>query len=114
MKELTSAERVLRVLRREEPDRIPHFEWIIDRRVRDALCPGSSMEEFTVQEILEQRLEKQLPFLKEPGMILSEGRQIALSITRARTIKEMQMDYDIDDDGDEKDPDGLVDLSPGW
>jgi uroporphyrinogen decarboxylase len=49
MKELTSAERVLRVLRREEADRIPHFEWIIDRRVRDALCPGSSMEEFTVR-----------------------------------------------------------------
>ncbi len=49
MKELTSAERVLRVLRREEPDRIPHFEWIIDRRVRDAICPGSSTEEFTVR-----------------------------------------------------------------
>lgn len=49
MKELTSAERVLRALRREEPDRIPHFEWIIDRTVRDALCPGSSMEEFTVR-----------------------------------------------------------------
>lgn len=49
MKELTSAERVMRVLRREEPDRIPHFEWIIDRHVRDAICPGSSMEEFTVR-----------------------------------------------------------------
>ena len=46
---MTSAERVWRVLRREEPDRIPHFEWIIDRRVRDAICPGSSMEEFTVR-----------------------------------------------------------------
>lgn len=49
MKELTSAERVLRTLRREEPDRVPHFEWIIDRRVRDAICPGSTMEEFTVR-----------------------------------------------------------------
>jgi uroporphyrinogen decarboxylase len=49
MKELTSAERVLRTLRRGEPDRVPHFEWIIDRRVRDALCPGSTMEEFTVR-----------------------------------------------------------------
>lgn len=49
MKELTSAERVRRVLRREEPDRVPHFEWIIDRRVRDAICPGSTMEEFTVR-----------------------------------------------------------------
>jgi uroporphyrinogen decarboxylase len=49
MKELTSSERVLRTLRREEPDRVPHFEWIIDRRVRDAICPGSTMEEFTVR-----------------------------------------------------------------
>jgi len=49
MGEMTSAERVMRVLRREEPDRIPHFEWIIDRRVRRAICPGCSMEEFTVR-----------------------------------------------------------------
>ena len=56
MKELTSAERVLRALRREEPDRIPHFEWIIDRRVRDAICPGSTMEEFTVRMGLDAML----------------------------------------------------------
>ncbi len=49
MSEMTSAERVLRVLRRQEPDRIPHFEWIIDRHVRDAICPGSSTEEFTLR-----------------------------------------------------------------
>jgi uroporphyrinogen decarboxylase len=49
MSELTSAERVMRVLRNEEPDRIPHFEWIIDRRVREAICPGSSLEEFSVR-----------------------------------------------------------------
>jgi uroporphyrinogen decarboxylase len=49
MKELTSVERVQRVLRREEPDRIPHFEWSIDRKVREAICPGCSMEEFTVR-----------------------------------------------------------------
>ena len=42
MAELTSAERVLRVLRNEEPDRIPHFEWIIDRHVREAIIPGCS------------------------------------------------------------------------
>ena len=40
MQELTSYERVMRALRREEPDRIPHFEWIIDRKVREAICPG--------------------------------------------------------------------------
>ena len=41
MSELTSAERVMRVLRNEEPDRIPHFEWIIDHKVREAICPGA-------------------------------------------------------------------------
>ena len=49
MSEMTSAERVLCALRREEPDRIPHFEWIIDRHVRDAICPGSTTEEFTLR-----------------------------------------------------------------
>ncbi len=49
MSELTSAERVMRVLRNQEPDRIPHFEWTFDHRVRQAICPGCSMEEFTVR-----------------------------------------------------------------
>ncbi len=49
MAELTPVERVMRVLRNEEPDRIPHFEWIIDRRVREAIIPGCSMEEFTLR-----------------------------------------------------------------
>ena len=40
MAEMTSEERILRVLQRMEPDRVPHFEWIVDRRVREALCPG--------------------------------------------------------------------------
>jgi hypothetical protein len=39
----------MRVLRREEPDRIPHFERIIDRKVRQAICPGCSMGEFTLR-----------------------------------------------------------------
>ena len=49
MSELTSVERVMRVLRGEQPDRVPHFEWIIDRKVRQAICPGATMEEFTVR-----------------------------------------------------------------
>jgi uroporphyrinogen decarboxylase len=40
MADMTSEERVLCVLRRQVPDRVPHFEWIVDRRVREALCPG--------------------------------------------------------------------------
>lgn len=39
MAEMTSEERVLRALQRQEPDRVPHFEWLVDRRVREALCP---------------------------------------------------------------------------
>jgi uroporphyrinogen decarboxylase len=49
MAELTSCERVIRVLRNEEPDPNPPFEWIIDRRVREAIVPGCTMEEFTVR-----------------------------------------------------------------
>ncbi len=49
MAELTSAERVMRVLRNEEPDRVPHFEWILDHNVREAILPGCNMEEFTVR-----------------------------------------------------------------
>lgn len=40
MVEMTSAERVMCVLRRQQPDRVPHFEWLIDKQVREALCPG--------------------------------------------------------------------------
>jgi uroporphyrinogen decarboxylase len=41
MIEMTSEERVLRVLQRGQPDRVPHFEWLVDHRVREALCPGA-------------------------------------------------------------------------
>ena len=50
MVEMTSEERVLCVLQRQEPDRVPHFEWLVDRRVREALCPSSrSHNEFAIQ-----------------------------------------------------------------
>jgi uroporphyrinogen decarboxylase len=50
MAELTSEERVLRVLQRQEPDRVPHFEWLVDRRVRTALCPeAKSSNDFAVR-----------------------------------------------------------------
>ncbi len=50
MTELTSEERVLRVLRRQEPDRVPHFEWLVDRQVRAALCPDcQTFNEFAVR-----------------------------------------------------------------
>ena len=50
MAELTSEERLMRVLRRQEPDRVPHFEWLVDRRVREALLPGcKSHNEFAIK-----------------------------------------------------------------
>lgn len=49
MAEMTSYERVMATLRNEEPDRVPHFEWILDRHVREAILPGCSMEEFTLR-----------------------------------------------------------------
>jgi uroporphyrinogen decarboxylase len=49
MTALSSEERILRVLNRKEPDRVPHFEWIVDRKVRTALVPGcGSHNEFAV------------------------------------------------------------------
>ncbi|HEX5840014.1 MAG TPA: uroporphyrinogen decarboxylase family protein [Anaerolineales bacterium] len=50
MAEMTSEERVLCVLQRGQPDRVPHFEWLVDRRVREALCPDiMDHNEFAVQ-----------------------------------------------------------------
>jgi uroporphyrinogen decarboxylase len=47
---LSSEERVQRVLERKEPDRVPHFEWIVDKKVRTALLPGcKSHNEFAVR-----------------------------------------------------------------
>ena len=38
------------VLRREEPDRVPHFEWLIAANVREALCGGcKSHNDFAVR-----------------------------------------------------------------
>ena len=50
MAELTSTERVMLALNRQEPDRVPHFEWLVDKKVREALCPGcKDHHEFAVQ-----------------------------------------------------------------
>jgi uroporphyrinogen decarboxylase len=50
MAELTSVERMMRVLHREEPDRVPHFEWLVDRKVREALRPDcKTYNEFAVR-----------------------------------------------------------------
>ena len=44
---MNSYERVLTVLNREEPDRVPTFEWLIDQAVIAGLCGNKcSLEEF--------------------------------------------------------------------
>ena len=46
MKELSGEDRILRVLEKKETDRVPTFEWYIDRKVIEALSPGSDFEKF--------------------------------------------------------------------
>ncbi len=46
MAELTGEERIMRVLSRQLPDRVPHFEWYIDKEIIEALSPGSDYEKF--------------------------------------------------------------------
>ncbi|MCH8864981.1 MAG: hypothetical protein IIB13_06445 [Chloroflexi bacterium] len=43
---MNGLERLKRVLRREEPDRVPHFEFMVHEKVRNAIKPGLSLEDF--------------------------------------------------------------------
>ncbi len=46
LKEFTGEDRILRTLQIKEADKVPHFEWYIDRKVIDAISPGTSYEKF--------------------------------------------------------------------
>jgi len=46
MKVLSGEERMIRVLERKETDRVPSFEWYIDKKVIEAMSPGSDYEKF--------------------------------------------------------------------
>ena len=39
-------ERILRTFQRKDVDRVPTFEWLIDKKVIEALTPGKNYEEF--------------------------------------------------------------------
>ena len=43
---MNGLERMQKALKREEPDRVPHFEFLVDKKVRDAIKPGLSVEDF--------------------------------------------------------------------
>ncbi len=75
MSELTSEERVLRVLQRQEPDRVPHFEWSVDRKVRAALCPEAKTYNEFAARIGHDAILADPDFRKQavgPGRWLSE------------------------------------------
>jgi uroporphyrinogen decarboxylase len=75
METLTSAERVRLVLQRQQPDRIPHFEWLIHSNVREALCPGcKNLNDFAIRMGLDAILVGPHYHKKEiaPGRWLSE------------------------------------------
>lgn len=81
---MTSQERVMTVLKGGTPDRIPHFEWIIDQNVREVICPGCSMEEFTVRMGLDAMLtspdyitEQLSPntYRNEWGCVMEKGQE---------------------------------------
>ncbi|MEA3253922.1 MAG: uroporphyrinogen decarboxylase family protein [Chloroflexota bacterium] len=48
MKKMTGLERILTALKRQQPDRVPHFEMLIDKKVRDAIMqnPNASYADF--------------------------------------------------------------------
>ena len=49
LSEMTSAERVLTVLKRQEPDRIPTLEWDIDPDFIKKMTGGGTYEDFVEQ-----------------------------------------------------------------
>jgi uroporphyrinogen decarboxylase len=65
MVEMTSEERVLRVLQRKEPDRVPHFEWLVDRRVREALCPDCKSYNAFAEQMGHDAIVVELSYKKE-------------------------------------------------
>ena len=107
MAKMTSTERVMTVLRRGEPDRIPHFEWIIDKKIRHALCPGASMEEFTIRMGLDAILTapdfttlQVAPnrFKNEWGIIIEKGEEQHSTVVQAviQTIEDLK-NYQVPD-----------------
>lgn len=50
---MNSEERILRTLRGQPVDRVPHFEWLVDPRVVEALHPGVDLEELIEREDLD-------------------------------------------------------------
>jgi len=50
---MTGKERIIKTLKRERTDRVPCFEWEIDKKVTEVLSPGKSTAEFIISEGLD-------------------------------------------------------------
>ena len=74
MAKCTNVERIFRALERKEPDRIPHFEIAVDRKVRDAILPDASYEDFIEYMDLDAVVSSDRLFLSEE--VLSESPKI--------------------------------------
>ncbi len=71
---MNSEERVIKALRREEIDRVPTFEWIIDKKVINAILPGKTQEEF-IYEMNIDGIVVEVDYIKEeikPGVFKDE------------------------------------------
>jgi len=70
----TNAERIFRALERKEPDRVPHFEAGVDRKVINAILPDTTYEEFVEYMDWDALVSRDRDFLKEE--MLSESPRI--------------------------------------
>ena len=103
--EMTSVERVLTALRGGEPDRVPTFEWLIDRHVIGDLCPGCNQFDFVEQSGL------------DGVVVYDDGRKQWLDGNRyvdewGITMAMMTEEYPTSVDFPIKDPERLSDLVP--
>ncbi len=95
--QMTSAERVLAVLRRQEPDRIPTFEWDIDPDLITNMTGGGSYDDFIEQFDLDavmcgpDYIKKPLPdgnLLDEWGVTRTRGHEAyAMAVDELAPIK---------------------------
>ena len=46
MREMSGLERIITTLQLEEPDRVPHFEVGLDRKIKEKLCPEHEAIDF--------------------------------------------------------------------
>ena len=74
MAKYTNAERIFRALERKEPDRVPHFENTVDRKIINAILSDASYEEFIEYMDWDALVSRDRSYLKEE--VLSESPRI--------------------------------------